>query len=307
VSTHRMPGRPVLFLSFLSLLALPAFAAGAQATLLGVAVASEVTDDDDGLTVLTDLHAVIDEPELPAVHSFWVYTRWTGKGRHQVEIEIVNAATGDVIANASDGIELTAGDPVTFATHDFTDTSFESPGEYTVDVWLDGNLARQTTLYVNAEGSYPRSPQLILSVPAVDGSVSDEGEAEITGVFEYFTFKRFPDTDDFAIVTAWFSGDGKRHRETVRIRDPRGAVIAASEAQSFTAEEGQMAVVSCPFDKVGFKAQGAYSAEVSLDGKIAAQYPLFAVRGKESQSATGRYLPPPPHDITLSLMEAHRP
>jgi hypothetical protein len=270
---------PALLPLLLALLFLPALALSAQAALIGVAVASEIADDDDGLTVLSDVHAVVDEGDVPATHSFWVYTRWSGTGSHTVEINVTSADTGDVIAEASDQIELSADNPVTFATHDFSDTTFEEAGRYTVDVWLDGTLTKQTSLYVDAADEYPASPELLLSVPAVDGSRGDAG-VEITGVFEYFTFGKFPDTDDFSIVTAWFSGDGRSHRETVQIRDPRGAVIATSAPQGFTAEEGEMAVVSAAFTKVPFKSAGQYSAEVSLDGKPVTRYPLAAVKGK---------------------------
>jgi hypothetical protein len=266
--------------ALLCLLLLPAASLSAQAELLGVAVTGGVGDDQDGLTLLSDVHSAIVEPELPANNSFTVYTRWRGSGTHDVEVQIVNSDTEGVVAEQDDQIELSAGNPVIFDTHDFTDTSFEEPGEYSVDVWLDGRLVEQAPLYVNSEDTYPSRPELMLSVPAVDGYLRDSGEADITGVFEYFTFKKLPDTDDFSIVTAWFSGDGKNHAESVRIRDPKGAVIASSRSLSFAAESGQVAVVSCPFQKLAFTSEGAYTVELYLDGALARSYPIVALLAK---------------------------
>jgi hypothetical protein len=226
------------------------------------------------------VQSAIVEPELPAYRSFTVYTRWGGSGAHEVQVRIVNSETGEVIAEESDRIELSADNPVVFDTHDFTDTAFEDPGSYAVEVWLDGDLVDQAPLYVNAEGTYPSRPALMLSVPAVDGYLREDGQAEIRGVFEYFTFKSLPDADDFAIVTAWFSGDGRNHAEAVRIRDPKGSVIASSGAHAFLAESGRVAVVSCPFVKLVFPREGTYTVELSLDGEPAASYPLVAIIAK---------------------------
>ncbi len=245
--------------------------------LVGTVVAAGVGDDENGLTVLSDLQAAITDRELPAYRSFTVYTRWRGSGSHEVQVQIVSAGTGELIAEQFSHIDLSPASPLIFDTNDFTDVAFKKPGEYSVDVWLDGTLADQVLLYVNSEDAYPLRPALMLCVPAEDGYLRDSGEADITGVFEYFTFQRLPDTDDFSIVTAWFSGDGSDHAETVLIRDPQGSVIASSPELSFAAESGQIAVVSCPFVKLAFTRAGAYTVELSLDGSLVRSFPLVAV------------------------------
>ena len=73
---------PALFpLALLLLLPHPLSAqAGADARFLGLALASGIGEDKDGLTVLTGIRHAIWSDTLPVRQDLQIYTRWAGTG-----------------------------------------------------------------------------------------------------------------------------------------------------------------------------------------------------------------------------------
>ena len=155
-----------------------------------------------------------------------LYTRWSGTGSHTIGVSIIDKSTGNSIAESSDELDF-GSDPVTYFTHDFSGTTFPSDGVYAIQVTLDGGNAAAYAFYVNADDQMPDTPAFVLSVPAESGSVDERGNADVTDIFEYFTFSSLPATDSFSIVTIWFSGEGQ-YDHRVQILDPSGKSLAES-------------------------------------------------------------------------------
>ena len=260
--------------ALLLLIALPAFADSqvSRAAFLGLAVANGVSEDENGLVVLEGIHHSAHSEAFPYTEDLWVYTRWSGTGNHTVRVMLRDIKTDEVVAETEDELDF-ASDPVIYFTHDFVNTTFSGAGAYAIDVILDEEPVAEYAFYVNADESYPERPQLVLSVPAEDGSVDDEGFASVSGVFEYFTFSSFPVTDSFAVVTVWFSGEG-RHRQHIQILASDGGLIAVSETQTLQAGPGQMSVLSDSFDGIRFPGAGTYTTALYLDGRKVFSFPL---------------------------------
>jgi hypothetical protein len=259
-------------LAFLLLIGMPLCAQGTDARFLGLALASGIREDKDGLTVLTGIRHAIWSDTLPVSRDLQIYTRWAGTGAHTIGVSIWNSDTQETLAETSDDVDF-GNDPITFYTHDFTGTRFTQPGTYAVEVTLDGDMAAEYAYYVNVKDQFPLDPELVLSVPARQGSVDAGGSAVVSGIFEYFTFKSFPATDTFAIVTLWFSGTGS-HDNSVRILGPTGQTIATSLTQILSTSYGQMSEVTSSFKGIAFPSAGTYTAVLLLDGRKVFEYPL---------------------------------
>jgi len=271
-----MKAFPALW-AILLLLATPLSAqAGADARFLGLALASGIGEDKDGLTVLTGIRHTIWSDTLPVLRDLQIYTRWAGTGSHTIGVSIWNSDTQETLAETTDDVDF-GDDPVTYYTHDFAGTRFTEAGTYAVEVTLDGDMAAEYALYVNVKDQFPSDPELVLSVPARSGSLDGSGAAAISGIFEYFTFKSFPATDTFAIVTLWFSGTGN-HDNAIRILGPSGETIATSKPQILRAGYGEMSEVTSPFREIAFPAAGTYTAVLLLDGRKVFEYPLAIVQ-----------------------------
>jgi hypothetical protein len=273
-STH---ARALLVLGIFLLVArgLPA-QASPGAVFLGMAVATSISEDKDGLTVLEGVHNAVWSETMPVTEDLQLYTRWSGAGTHTIGVTIMDQATGDTLGQTSDELDF-KGDPVTYYTHDFSGTSFPADGTYAIEVTLDGQAAAHYAFYVNMDDQMPGSPALVLSVPAESGGVDENGDATISGIFEYFTFKSFPARDSFSIVTAWFSGKGT-HDHSVQILGPDGMRLADSPHSTFSASYGEMGVATDTFKSVSFPAPGVYSAVLSMDGAKVFSFPLVITK-----------------------------
>jgi hypothetical protein len=247
-----------------------------RAAFLGMAVATGISQDEQGLTVLEGVHNALWAGEMPVTEDLQIYTRWSGTGTHTIGVTIVDKTSGDSVAETSDELDF-GEDPVTFYTHDFSGTSFPSDGVYAIEVTLDGASAASYAFYVNADDLLPDSPAFVLSVPAESGSVNDSGDAKVSGIFEYFTFDSFPAADTFSVVTVWFSGDGE-FDHTVQILDPAGKELATSPHSTLTAYFGQMNVANDEFSSVTFPSPGIYTAVVFLEGEKVFSFPLVITK-----------------------------
>jgi hypothetical protein len=246
------------------------------AAFLGMAVATGISEDSDGLTVLEGVHNAVWSDTMPVTEDLQLYTRWSGMGTHTIGVTIVEKATGDRIADTSEELDF-GGDPVTFCTHDFSGTSFASNGAYAIEVTLDGEPAASYGFYVNVDDELPENPAFVLSVPAESGTVDDTGDANVSGIFEYFTFESFPAADTFSVVTLWFSGDGE-FDHFVQILDPEGKHLAESPHSALSASYGEMSVATDAFDSVAFPSPGTYTAVVFLDGEKVISFPLIITK-----------------------------
>lgn len=262
----------------LVLIVLAVLPAAAETWLLGGVIASEVVDNEDsGLVDITGIHSSLFDAELPYVADLWVYLRWEGEGKHTIDMEVVNA-DGDVVADLSDEVDF-KDYGTNFTTHSLANTVFADEGTYVVVVYVDGEELLELPYSVNDDSGAPDEPYLLMSLPAVDGWGDELGRSEVEGAFEHYTFKRFPNADDFAIVTLWFSGDSS-HRQRIEITDPNGKVAGKSGPREFDAWFGELAVVTDRFENFVFTVPGDYLVTVYLDDEEQLTYLLRAVLAK---------------------------
>jgi hypothetical protein len=270
-------GRGAIFAIFILLASRPLGAQAApSAAFLGMAVATGISQDGDGLTVLEGVHNAVWSDTMPVTEDLQLYTRWSGTGSHTIGVTIVDKTTGGNVAETTDELDF-GEDPVTYSTHDFSGTKFPGDGAYAIEVTLDGTSEANYAFYVNADDQLPESPAFVLSVPAESGSVDDAGNATVSGIFEYFTFESFPAADTFSVVTLWFSGDGE-FDHTVQILDPGGKKLAESSHSTFSASSGEMSVATDAFTSVAFPSAGIYTAVVFREGEKVFSFPLVITK-----------------------------
>jgi hypothetical protein len=246
--------------------------AASGATFLGMAAATRISTDANGLTVLEGVHYAVRSRSLPVTADLQMYTRWSGTGTHRIGVTILDRSTGKTVAETSDDLDF-GKDPVTYFTHDFSGTRFPSNGVYAIEVTVDGRKAATYGFYVNTDDQMSNFPAFVLSVPAESGTLDDRGNADVGGIFEYFTFSSFPATDSFSIVTMWFSGDGKFDHH-VRILDPDGKELAESLHSTLSAHRDRMSVSTDVFRSVAFPSVGVYDAVLFLNGEKVFVFPL---------------------------------
>lgn len=80
----------LLLVSSLFLLVNSAFAE-MKTSNIGLAVAEDVTKDENGLIVIDGIFSITSFKKFPGVDNFKVYTRWTGSGKHTVKAQVVDA------------------------------------------------------------------------------------------------------------------------------------------------------------------------------------------------------------------------
>jgi hypothetical protein len=248
--------------------------AASETWLLGGVLAEDVLDNEDsGLVDIYGIHSAVYDVEVPWVADLVVYLRWEGEGGHTIDIEVVDPY-GDVVAELSDEFDF-ARYATNFTTHSLENTVFAEEGTYLVVVYVDGEELLDIPYVVNDDSDAPGYPYLLMSVPAVDGW-GDELYADVEGAFEYYTFPRFPDADDFAIVTLWFSGYDT-YTQRIEITDPSGKVVRTSDEQEVDCWPGETVVVTDYFENFLFTAPGDYLVTVYLDDEEAITYLLRAV------------------------------
>jgi len=244
---------------------------------LGMAVGTGITGDAQGLTDIQGIHNTIQAERLPVTENLQIYTRWSGTGTHTVVVEIREASTGTVLGDTRDELDFGA-QRVTWFEHDFSGVTFGEAGTYLVEAALDGKTVATYALYVNASDQLSAEPAFVLSVPAERGWVDAGGDADVAGIFEYFSFAEFPATESFRVVTVWFSGDGS-FSHSVRISDSHGATVAQSRRGLLSAAGGRMTVSEDRFDSVAFPSAGVYTATIYLNDEAVTSFPLV-IRGR---------------------------
>jgi hypothetical protein len=165
-----------------------------------------------------------------------------------------------------------------FTTHDLGNLVFEEEGTYVVSVYLDDEELFDLPYCVNDDTDAPEEPHLLLSVPAIDGwadEMDDGYWGYVEGAFEHYTFEGFPGTDDFAIVTFWFSGDDS-YEQRIEITGPDGKLVGRSETQEIEAWPGELTAITDYFEDFSFPVAGDYLVTVFLDGEEWLAYTLRA-------------------------------
>jgi len=266
-------GPSILLVFYLAVIS-PACWADAQ--FLGLAVAHAVSHDANGRISLGGIHHRSTVRAFPYSENVCVYTRWSGSGTHDIDISIWNLDTEETVSDADRDIVFTPGVVTTFV-QTFPNATFPEGGTYAVEVTLDGDLAAEYSLFVNAQDSYPDTPELVLSVPAENGSLDGAGNAFVGGIPEAFSFRRFPARTRIALVTLWFSGEG-RHEQRMEILDPTGVPIASSVPQEIRSDYGKMQLLMDSFPDVPLRVRGTYTAVLYLDGEDVFEYPLPVAR-----------------------------
>jgi len=242
-----------------------------------MAVSTGIRGDNQGLTDIQGIHFSIQATQFPFTQDLRIYTRWAGTGAHTVGVDIRLASTDSDVRGSSDELDF-GSDQVTWFDHDLGGTTFPEAGTYRVQVTLDGKTVATYALFVNAPDQMTDAPAFVLSVPAQRGWVDSGGNANLAGIFEYFSFTDFPATESFRVVTAWFSGQGN-FDHTVRISDARGSTVAQSTHGVFSAASGGMTVSEDNFDSIAFPSAGLYTATIFLNGDVVTSFPLV-IRGR---------------------------
>jgi len=269
----------LLLVSSLFLLVNSAFAE-MKTSNIGLAVAEDVTKDENGLIVIDGIFSITSFKKFPGVDNFKVYTRWTGSGKHTVKAQVVDA--DDNLISDSEDVELNfAKDYSTYyQIFDFNNIVFSKPGIYWVEALLDGKVEFSIPLFIQLETEdlvfedAPEKPVLIFSVPAVSVTEKDNGLQVVSGVFEYFMFKRFPSAYDFIIANTWYSGSGKVS-QYIELLDPDNNTIYKSEPQQFDASPRWIATIYDELEDIIFPKPGIYLVRVYLDDKAIFNYPIL--------------------------------
>jgi len=265
----------------LLLLALAALPAAADTWLLGGALVAEVADDDEsGLVNLVDVQASVWDVELPYETDLWAYLRWEAEGEHDLAISLRDPE-GDEVIVIEDSLDFEEYG-TNFTTHSLENLVFDREGTYAIVVYVDGEALLDLPYCVNDDSGAPDEPYLLMSVPAIDGwgEETDDGYwGTVEGAFEHYTFASFPGSDDFAIVTFWFSGDDS-YEQRLEITDPDGTVVGESGLQEIEAWPGELSVITDYFDDFTFAEPGDYTVTIYLDGEEWYTYLLRVVRGE---------------------------
>jgi hypothetical protein len=255
---------------------------GVETINVGLVVAEDITSNEDGLIIIDGLFSISTFEKFPAVDDFKIYTRWIGSGKQVIKVQILDEE--DNIVMDSDGVALEFDkDYSTYYQYfDFNNIVFTKPGIYRIQALIDNKVAREIPLFIEASEeelefeNAPKLPALILSCPADSVTEKENNLQVISGVFEYFTSKRFPFAYDFIIANVWHSGDGE-YSQYIELIDPDGKIIYSSEPQSFAQGPKTVNVIYDKLEDIIFFKAGTYRVRVYLDDKVVSDYPVLVV------------------------------
>lgn len=247
----------------------------------GLAIAEDISEDENGLIVLDGLFSITNFKKFPGVDTFFVYSRWTGGGKHTAKLQILDP-DDKIIADSEDlDLEIEGESETVYYKTKFDNVVFQKPGVHWIEAILDGKKESLIPLFIQkSEESiefedYPESPVLIFALPTVGGIYEkDNGLQVISGVFEYFYFDRFPSAYDFTIATGWYSGEGE-FKHQVEILDPDNNSIYKSEAQTFVNGPKTINVLNDNIEDFIFQKPGEYTINIYLDDKLIQSFPLL--------------------------------
>ncbi|MCX7795220.1 MAG: hypothetical protein N2380_01675 [bacterium] len=249
----------------------------------GLVIAEDVTEDEDGLIVLDGLFSITTFKKLPGIDNFKVYSRWIGSGKHTIKVQVVDEANNIIMDSDDIALEFDRDNSTYYHYFDFSNIVFTKPGIYWIQALLNGEVDYEIPMFIELEGKElkfkdaPEYPALILSAPAGSVTEKDNGLQVVSGIFEYFAFKRFPSAYDFIIANVWYSGEGG-YSQHIEFLDPDGRVIYKSEPQDFEHGPKTVSVVYDKLEDIIFPKAGTYTVKVYLDDDSIFDYPILVVQ-----------------------------
>ena len=136
-------------------------------------------------------------------------------------------------------------------------------------------------------------PLLLAVLPCEDGAVSlamDDGRVTFQRVFYEMYADNFPaGFERMNVATIWMGGEsGRNYAVGARLRDPDGAILTEAEMVYTAWPEPATAVLAVHFSSDGrsvlsLPVPGRYTIEVSLEGTLLQEVPLFVVDVGQSE------------------------
>ncbi|MGC8971356.1 MAG: DUF6941 family protein [bacterium] len=249
----------------------------------GLTISEDATTDENGLIVLNGLFSITTFKKFPGVDNFKIYSRWIGSGKHSIKVQVVDSDNKIIMDSDDVALEFDKENSTYYQYFDFNNIVFIKPGIYWVQALLDNKVVFGIPLFVEPSDeelefeNAPELPNLILSVPAGSVTEKENGLQIISGIFEYFIFKRFPSAYDFIIANIWHSGDGE-FSQYIELLDPDGNIIYKSEPKSFENGPKTVNVVYDELEDIIFYKAGTYKVNVYLNDKLTFDYPILVVQ-----------------------------
>jgi hypothetical protein len=130
-----------------------------------------------------------------------------------------------------------------------------------------------------------KTAQLLYSILCDDVRIEMGNKLSLMGLFENVFFPSLPSTLlKFAIVNHWVGvGQFETH---VKVLSPDRKELVVSAPSKFSIETNGYADNVTFFTNVSFEHQGAHVIQVYIDGKLAAERPLYV-----------HHVPPPPSTV----------
>jgi len=130
-----------------------------------------------------------------------------------------------------------------------------------------------------------KTAQLLYSILCDDVRIEMGNKLSLMGLFENVFFPALPSTLlKFAIVNHWIGvGQFETH---VKVLSPDRKELVVSAPSKFVIETNGYADNVTFFTNISFEQQGAHVVQVYIDGKLAAERPLFV-----------HHVPPPPSTV----------
>jgi hypothetical protein len=130
-----------------------------------------------------------------------------------------------------------------------------------------------------------KTAQLLYSILCDDVRIEMGNKLSLMGLFENVFFPALPSTLlKFAIVNHWVGvGQFETH---VKVLSPDRKELVVSAPSKFVIETNGYADNVTFFTNISFEQQGAHVIQVYIDGRVAAERPLFV-----------HHVPPPPSTV----------
>ena len=94
-------------------------------------------------------------PKFPAsVMKFAVVNHWEGHGTFQTEVRVLDPHREETVRSVPANFTISSPGPADNITF-FGNVTFKEPGSYTLQVFLSGNLVRESTFYVRQAQTVP--------------------------------------------------------------------------------------------------------------------------------------------------------
>jgi hypothetical protein len=252
--------------------------------LIGVVIASNIQEDEYGLTLLDGIFSIINFDKLPQTDTFPVYSRWMGNGKHNIELNLLNPSKEKILGTITDSFELIRENDVLYSLGTFEDIAFEESGVHWIQVKADGKLLKEIPLFILENGEDVKIPEaltqkpiLIFSLPALEIYENDDGLTSLKGVYEYYTTDELPFTDSFIIANGWMSGEGE-YNQHIEIFSPDKNLLYKSEPQTFEINAGSVVTLFDEVSDFSFEKEGDYLVKVFLNDEEVNSFVLKVIK-----------------------------